>query len=59
MNFVYGVLTATVAIIVFEIVKNYALGDKVKDLGLWIYRKITGKAKAVEQKAVAEIRKVL
>jgi hypothetical protein len=40
MNFIYGIITATVAIIVFEIAKNYALGDKVKDFGLWLFAKI-------------------
>ena len=40
MTFLYGMLTATVAIIAFEIWKDYALGDKVKDVYLWIKNKL-------------------
>ena len=40
MSFLYGMLTATVAIIAAEIKFDYGLGDKVKDLYLWLRSKL-------------------
>jgi hypothetical protein len=40
MHFLYGVMTATAAIIAAEIKFDYALGDKVKDAYLWIKGKL-------------------
>lgn len=51
MTFIYGMLTATVAIIIAEIVLNYGLGDKVKDLFLAVF----GKANAAESDVKAEV----
>lgn len=42
MLFLYGVLTATAAIIAAEIGFDYGLGDKVKDLALYVYAKVKG-----------------
>lgn len=51
MLFLYGLLTATVAIIVAEIVFNYGLGDKVKDLFLGIVHS----AEEVKQNAIQRL----
>lgn len=40
MNFLYGVLTATALYIAAEIKFDYSVGDKVKDLYLWIKGKL-------------------
>jgi len=40
MLFLYGMLTATAAIIAAEIVFNYGLGDKLKDLFVAVEKRI-------------------
>lgn len=45
MTFIYGLLTATVAIIAAEIALDYSLGDNVKDLFL----KLRGKSNILLQ----------
>ena len=55
MNFIYGLLTATAAIIAAEIAFNYSLGDLLKDKVLALF----GKAKAEEQAVVSKIKRVL
>lgn len=55
MSFLYGLLTATAAIIAAEIAFNYSLGDLLKDKVLALF----GKAKAEEQAVVSKIKRVL
>jgi len=56
MNYVYTVLGTTVAIIVAEIVFNYGLGDKVKDLFLSVDSRIMGlEAKLMKLKVKAKM----
>jgi hypothetical protein len=40
MHFLYGVLAATAAIIISEIVFNYGLGDFLKDFTLRIFGRV-------------------
>lgn len=49
MHFLEGLLTATVAIIVSEIVFNYGLGDFLKDKVLGLFNKAEAKVEAVKK----------
>ena len=52
MNFVYGLITATVAIIIAEIF-NYGLGDIVKDAALKLFGRVESFAESRYRRAVA------
>jgi hypothetical protein len=54
-SFSEGVGFATAAIVAFEILKDYAIGDVVKDFFL----KLFGKAKAEEAAVASDIKKKL
>lgn len=58
MNFVYGMLTATAAIIIAEIVFDYALGDTVKDFFVRIFRGAEAKANASYQRLQARAARI-
>lgn len=61
MLFVYGLLTATAAIIAAEIAFNYGLGDKVKDLFLSEEARVKrdiAKVKALEVKLAGRVKAV-
>ena len=60
-----GIVAATVFIIAFEIVRNYSLGDKVKDLFVSaekreeaIYNRARDRFHAAQAKLAAKLRKV-
>lgn len=57
MNFIYGLLTATGAIIAAEIVFNYGLGDVVKDTAVRIFGNAESFAHAQLQRLRAAVAK--
>ena len=55
MHFLYGLLTATAAIIAAEIRFDYSLGDFLKDFFIRIFHGAEGVAFGVEQRAKARL----
>jgi len=58
MNFLYGMLTATVAIIAAEIIFDYSLGDLLKDFFVRIFHGAEAKANAAKQRLQARAAKI-
>lgn len=58
MLFLYGVLTATALIIFFEILRDYSLGDVVKDAALFAYAWVLTKLRAVFTAIVTKVKKL-
>jgi len=58
MTFIYGLLTATAAIIAAEIVFDYSLGDLLKDFFVRIFRGAEAKANAAKRRLQARAARI-